>query len=496
MIDEVRKIDLMRMVIEEAKKSVGEDERIHPKVGAILVDISGKVIFRAHRGELGDAGHAEYTLLEKVKNAGTSIKGTILFVTLEPCTRRGKHKIPCAVRVAQSGISRIYIGTLDPNPHISGRGDIFLSYHMAVEHFPHSLAKELMAINSGYFAQHQHEHIPSVSLYTGLGKHTLHSDFQPLLAGQREGLLQQSLDLITGATGKVWIFSGMMSWLRELQIGIVSAKLDGREIRIICDTTKDEKNEFEPLKAIAMALGCDVAKSSCPINLRGTLVSPLSDEAAMICVERNPALHGLLIRSPHEQGMLDGFIHLFETMWKESMIEYGRSPSLELLSYEEIIDALQKGVPMYTDAHIQHSLVPIEDLLLLPISLERFKLFRINLLAALKQRHDAPEQFVICGSPWPIIPPVIEAQDDGRLVVIDGAHRVFSAFQRSEKNVNALIVSGVRERLPATPITGWDEVKIITAKVPRVRRYRDYQTDLFRPIRLAIERVANGSQTV
>ena len=489
MIDEVRKIDLMHAAIEEAKKSVGEDERIHPKVGAVLADTSGKVIFRAHRAEFGDAGHAEYTLLEKVKKAGTSIEGTILFVTLEPCTRRGKEKIPCAVRVAQSGISRIYIGTLDPNPQITGRGETFLSYHMAVERFPYSLVKELMSINSDFFARHQHEHVPSVSLYTGLGKlHTLHSDFQPLLAGQREGLLQQSLDLITGASGQVWIFSGMMSWLRELQIGIVSAKLDGREIRIICDNRKDEKNEFEQMKEIAMALGCDVATSSCPINLRGTLVSPLSDEAAMICVERNPALHGLLIRSPHEQGMLDGLIHLFETMWKESIIEYGRSPSLKILSYDEIIDALQKWVPMYADTHIQHSLVPIEDLLLLPISLERFKLFRLNLLAALKQRHGVQSPFVICGSPWPIIPPVIEAQDDGRLVVIDGAHRVFSAFRRSEKNLNALVVTGVRERLPATLVTGWDEGEIITAKVPRVRRYRDYQPSLFRPIRLALEK--------
>ena len=62
MIDEVRKIDLMRAVIEEAKKSVGEDERIHPKVGAVLVDTSGKVIFRAHRAEFGDADKSGDTL--------------------------------------------------------------------------------------------------------------------------------------------------------------------------------------------------------------------------------------------------------------------------------------------------------------------------------------------------------------------------------------------------------------------------------------------------
>jgi pyrimidine deaminase RibD-like protein len=493
MIDEAQKIDLMHAAIEEAKKSVAEDERIHPKVGAVLADTFGKILHRAHRGEFGAGAHAEYALLEKARNAGSNLTRTVLFVTLEPCTRRGKRKIPCAVRVAESGISRIYIGTLDPDPRITGRGETFLSYQMPVERFPHSLVKEIREMDANFFAQHWHEHVPAVSLYAGASENDKsHVDFKPLLAGQREGLLQQSLDLISGTSGQVWIFSGMMSWLRELQGGLLLAKLDGREIRILCDTSKDERNDFESLKATALALGADVAVSTCPIVLRGTLVSPLSEEATMISVERNPALHGMLIRGPHELGMLDGFARLFEAMWKESVSEQGKFPSIEPISYEKIIEILQEGVPMYADAHIEHSLVPVEDLSILPTYLERFKLFRLNLLAALKQRHDVPEPAVISGSPWPITPPVIEAQDDGRLVVLDGAHRAYSALQRGEKKLDAVVISGVREHLPATPLADWDEVEIITAKLPREKRYRDYRPELFRPIRSVLERVVDS----
>jgi tRNA(Arg) A34 adenosine deaminase TadA len=37
-------VSLMREAIEEAKKSVSEDQGVHPKVGAILTDKEGNVL--------------------------------------------------------------------------------------------------------------------------------------------------------------------------------------------------------------------------------------------------------------------------------------------------------------------------------------------------------------------------------------------------------------------------------------------------------------------
>ena len=49
------------MAIQEARQSVAEDLRAHPKVGAVVVK-DGKVVSKAHRGE-NPGCHAEYTAL-------------------------------------------------------------------------------------------------------------------------------------------------------------------------------------------------------------------------------------------------------------------------------------------------------------------------------------------------------------------------------------------------------------------------------------------------
>ena len=58
----------MQLAIDEMKKSVAEkrpDGKASPKVGAILVSEDGVVIGAAHRGELREGDHAEFTLLER-----------------------------------------------------------------------------------------------------------------------------------------------------------------------------------------------------------------------------------------------------------------------------------------------------------------------------------------------------------------------------------------------------------------------------------------------
>src|SRR5882762_4773457 len=53
-----------RMAIDEARKSVSEkDDRVHPKVGAVVVK-DGRVLSTAHRGEQ-QGNHAEFVALEK-----------------------------------------------------------------------------------------------------------------------------------------------------------------------------------------------------------------------------------------------------------------------------------------------------------------------------------------------------------------------------------------------------------------------------------------------
>ena len=73
------------LAIEEARKSVAEDKRPHPKVGAVVVK-DGKILGKAHRGE-NLKSHAEYIALER-KLPNEILVGATVYTTLEPCTTR------------------------------------------------------------------------------------------------------------------------------------------------------------------------------------------------------------------------------------------------------------------------------------------------------------------------------------------------------------------------------------------------------------------------
>lgn len=108
-----------RLAIEEARHSVPEDGRVHPKVGVVVVK-DGRVLATAHRGEFPQC-HAEFVALEK-KLPEISLAGSTVYTTLEPCTSRNHPKVPCATRLAERKVARVVIGMLDPDDLISGRG--------------------------------------------------------------------------------------------------------------------------------------------------------------------------------------------------------------------------------------------------------------------------------------------------------------------------------------------------------------------------------------
>jgi pyrimidine deaminase RibD-like protein len=108
----VADVEYIELALAEAAKCVGEDERTHPKVGAVAVR-SGEVLAVAYRGELEPGDHAEFTALEK-KLGGDSLAGATIYTTLEPCTTRSHPKVPCAQRLVERRVRRVVIGMLDP----------------------------------------------------------------------------------------------------------------------------------------------------------------------------------------------------------------------------------------------------------------------------------------------------------------------------------------------------------------------------------------------
>lgn len=142
---------LMSKAIELANRSIPEDQRPHPNVGALLADQDGKVIATAFRGQFGRGDHAEFLLLEKAKEAGFDLSGLTLYTTLEPCTSRGHRKKPCATRVCESGIRTVVIGMVDPNPQMRGLGILRLqSSGIDVHLAPSKYFREIEANNKRF----------------------------------------------------------------------------------------------------------------------------------------------------------------------------------------------------------------------------------------------------------------------------------------------------------------------------------------------------------
>ncbi|MFP4135832.1 MAG: bifunctional diaminohydroxyphosphoribosylaminopyrimidine deaminase/5-amino-6-(5-phosphoribosylamino)uracil reductase RibD [Candidatus Acetothermia bacterium] len=105
----------MQRALDLAKKGGGYVNP-NPQVGAVVVK-EDEVIGEGYHEEFGGP-HAEVRALDE---AGEEAEGATLYVTLEPCAHYGKTP-PCADRVIEAGISRVYVAIEDPNPEVSGKG--------------------------------------------------------------------------------------------------------------------------------------------------------------------------------------------------------------------------------------------------------------------------------------------------------------------------------------------------------------------------------------
>lgn len=105
----------MGLALNEAVQARGRTSP-NPMVGAVLVK-GGKLLAKGYHRRAG-LPHAEIEAMRRAKQ----LKGATLYVTLEPCCHEGKRTPPCTEAILRSGIRRVVVGTLDPNPKVSGKG--------------------------------------------------------------------------------------------------------------------------------------------------------------------------------------------------------------------------------------------------------------------------------------------------------------------------------------------------------------------------------------
>lgn len=115
-------MDFMDLAIEEAKKA---EEKGEIPVGAVIVK-DGVVLAKAHNLKetlKRPMAHAEMLAIEEACNKldNWRLSGTEMYVTLEPCPM-------CAAGIAQSRISKLYIGTFNKDMGACGSTINLLDY--------------------------------------------------------------------------------------------------------------------------------------------------------------------------------------------------------------------------------------------------------------------------------------------------------------------------------------------------------------------------------
>ncbi|HLZ42589.1 MAG TPA: hypothetical protein VKQ11_16595 [Candidatus Sulfotelmatobacter sp.] len=129
------------MAIEAGKHSTAENNKPHPKVGAVAVK-HGQLLGTACRTAVEEKGkksgqHAEFRLTSSL--SGGDLEGATIYTTLEPCLNRGDPKVSCVDRLISVKVARVVIGALDPDHRGNGLRKLAHSPTIEVALFPASL---------------------------------------------------------------------------------------------------------------------------------------------------------------------------------------------------------------------------------------------------------------------------------------------------------------------------------------------------------------------
>lgn len=133
----------MRRAIELARQGAGYTSP-NPLVGCVIVK-DGKILSEGYHEKYGEF-HAERNA---ILNSKEDVAGADLYVTLEPCCHQGKTP-PCTDIIIESRIRRVYVGSMDPNPLVAGKGVQILK-EQGIEVKTGILEEECLKLNEVFF---------------------------------------------------------------------------------------------------------------------------------------------------------------------------------------------------------------------------------------------------------------------------------------------------------------------------------------------------------
>lgn len=217
--------EYMRRAIELAKRGTGRVSP-NPLVGAVIVK-GGRILAEGYHACYGSL-HAERHAFSRLTEDAT---GAEMYVTLEPCCHHGKQP-PCTEAIIEHGISKVYVGSDDPNTLVAGRGIATLrAAGITVE--THVMQKECDALNPVFFhfIRTQTPYVVMKYAMTMDGKIACETGASKWVTGEKARLHVQET----------------RNWLTAIMVGVQTVLQDnpkltcrlpeGRNpIRIVCDS--------------------------------------------------------------------------------------------------------------------------------------------------------------------------------------------------------------------------------------------------------------------
>ncbi len=272
----------------------------NPMVGCVITR-DGKVIAQDYHRKYGKA-HAEVNALDQIK---LQAKGATMYVTLEPCSHHGKTP-PCTISIIKSGVKKVIVAMLDPNPLNCGKG-VNLLQDAGIEVDVGLLENEARELNRG-FVQRMLTGLPFVTSKIAMsldGKTAMSSGESKWITSEQSRKDVQKLRcnnqaIMTGSGTVIKDNPNLTFRLNDSEISPLRVVIDsGNKI------TNQELNIFSSdASTLILNSNNSTVLSNGKIDLKAVLVKLGEMGINNILVEAGSGLNGVML----EAGLIDEYI--------------------------------------------------------------------------------------------------------------------------------------------------------------------------------------------
>ena len=314
-MNQLKKEEYMQRAIELAKKGI-HSCKPNPRVGCVIVKNDIVIGEGWHKKTGGD--HAEIMAL---KNCEENPEGSSVFVSLEPCTHKGRTP-PCIDALINANVSSVLFSSMDPNPQVSGKS-IHLLEAAGIEASHGLLEEESQELNIGFFSR-MRANKPFVRSKIGSsldGKIALHNGESKWITSEESRKDVQDLRARSCA-----IMTSNQTVLRDdpsLNVRMDNFSSDDQPLRIVVDSTGKCSGNEKIFQLPGETLLHDQRVDQSFFEHLGSL------EINDVLVESGPRMNGALL----ESDLIDELIiYMSPCILGKDAIDMFAFPAIEKLS--------------------------------------------------------------------------------------------------------------------------------------------------------------------